>query len=90
MIHHWVSKFGLPQYLITDRRIEWLNPEMAKCCTLFNICHSPRTLPALWTNGLVLGQIKNLGTHLRMLAHDAPENWSIQVRFLLMLTMLNH
>ena len=40
---------------------------------------SLRTPYAPWTKGLVENQNKNLGTHLRLFQHNAPENWSTQV-----------
>ena len=37
VFHQRISKFGPPQCLITDRRTEYLESEMANCCTLFKI-----------------------------------------------------
>ena len=81
LLHHWISKFGPPQYFVTDRGSEYINTEMTNLCVLFNIKHSPRTPHSPWTNGLVEVQNKNLGTHLRMFLYDTPENWSTQVHF---------
>ena len=79
LLHHWITKFGPPVYLVTDRGSEYINSELAKLCTIMGIRHSPRTPYAPWTNGLVENQIKNLGTHLRLFLHNTPENWSTQV-----------
>ena len=79
LLHHWITKFGPPVYLVTDRGSEYINSELANLCTTMGIRHSPRTPYAPWTNGLVENQNKNLGTHLRLFLHNTPENWSTQV-----------
>ena len=66
LLHHWITKFGPPQYLVTDRGTEYINQDMAHLCSLFHINHSPRTPYSPWTNGLVEVQNRNLGTHLRI------------------------
>ena len=78
-LHHWITKFGLPVYLDTERSSEYINSELANFCTTMGIRHSPRTPYAPWTNGLVGNQNKILGTHLRLFLHNSPENWSTQV-----------
>ena len=79
LLHHWITKFGPPVYLVTDRGSEYINSELANLCTTMGIRHSPRTLYAPWTNGLVENHNKSLGTHLRLFLHNTPENWSNQV-----------
>ena len=64
LLHHWITKFGPPQYLVTDRGTEYINQDMAHLCSLFHINHSPRTPYSPWTNGLVEVQNRNLGTHI--------------------------
>ena len=79
LLHHWITKFGPPVYLVTDRCSEYINTELANLCTTMGIRHSPRTPYALWTYGLVENQNKNLGTHLGLFLHNTPKNWSSQV-----------
>ena len=79
LLHHWITKFGLPVDLVEDRGSEYINSEFANLCTTMGIGHSPKFPYAQWTNGLVENQNKNLGTHLRLFLHDTPENWSTQV-----------
>ena len=79
LLHHWITKFGRPVYLVTDRCSEYINSEVANRCTTMGIRHSPRTPYAPWTNGLVENQNKILGTHHRLFLHNTPENWSTQV-----------
>ena len=78
-LHHWITKYGPPIYLVTDRGSEYVNKDMAHLCTLMGIRHSPRTAYSPWTNGLVEVQNRNLGTHLRMFLHNTPEVWAFQV-----------
>ena len=79
LLYHWITKFGPPVYLVTDRGSEYINSERANLCTTMEIRHSPRTPYAPWTNGLVENQNKNFETHLRLFLHNTPENWSTQV-----------
>ena len=79
LLHHWITKFGPPSYLVTDRGSEYINSELANLFITMGIRHSPRTPYARWTNGLVENQNKNLGTHLRLSLHNTPENGSTQV-----------
>ena len=60
LLHHWITKFGPPVYLVTDRGTEYINSEFANLCTTMGIRHSPRTPYAPWTNGLVENQNRNL------------------------------
>ena len=80
LLHHWITKFGPPQYLVTDRGTEYINQDMAHLCSLFHISHSPRTPYSPWTNGLVEVQNRNLGTHLRIFLQNPPTNWSFQTQ----------
>ena len=79
LLHHWITKYGPPIYLVTDRGTEYVNQDMAHLCTLMGIRHSPRTAYSPWANGLVEVQNRNLGTHLRMFLHNTPANWAFQV-----------
>ena len=79
LLHHWISKFGPPISLVTDRGSEYIHSVLANLCTTMGIRHSPRTPYAPWTNSLVENQNKNLGTHLRLFLHNTPEPWSTQV-----------
>ena len=47
---HWISKFGPPKNLITDRGTEFLITEGAKRCTLFNFTLSQKRhmMPGKW------------------------------------------
>ena len=79
LLHHWITKFGPPVYLVTDRGTEYIKSEFANLCTTMGITHSPRTPYAPWTNNLVENQNRKLGTHLRLFLHNTPENWLTQV-----------
>ena len=79
LLHHWITKYDPPIYLVTNRGSEYVNKDMAHLCTLMGIRHSPRTAYSPWTNGLVEEQNRNLGTHLRMFLHNTPDDWAFQV-----------
>ena len=79
LLHHWITKFRPPVYLVTDRGSEYINSEFANLCTTVGIRHSPRTPYATWTNGLIENQNGNLGTRLKFFLHNTPEIWSTQV-----------
>ena len=52
-LHHWITKFGHPQYLVTDRGTEYMNQGMAHLCSLLHINLAHRTPYSPCTNGLV-------------------------------------
>ena len=76
LLHHWITIYGPPIYLVTDRGSEYINKYMLHLCTLMGIRHSPRTAYSPWTNGIVEVQNRNLGTHLRMFLHNTPQDWA--------------
>ena len=73
------SKFGPPQYRVTDRSTEYFNQDMTLHCFFF-INHSPRTPNSAWTNGLVEAQNRNLGIHLRLFLQNLPDKRSFQTQ----------
>ena len=48
LLHHWITKYGPPIYLVTDRGSEYGNKDKAHLCTLMGIRHSPRTAYSPW------------------------------------------
>ena len=44
LLHHWITKYGPPIYLVTDRGSEYVNKDMAHLCTLMGILHEPLIL----------------------------------------------
>ena len=79
LLHHWISKYGPPIYLVTDCGSEYNNKDMAHLFTLMGIRHSPRTAYFPWTNGLEEVQNRNLETHLRLFLHNTPQDCAFQV-----------
>ena len=45
LLHHWITKFGPPVYLVTDRGTEYINSEFANLCTTMGIRQSFLFLP---------------------------------------------
>ena len=89
LIHHWISKCGPPQNLITDKRTEMPKTEISKCCTLLKITHSPKIIHVAWIDGLVEVQ-KLIGSHLRMFLCDNLRIDLYRYISLPMLTIINH
>ena len=77
LLHHWITKFGPPVNLLTDRGLQYINNEIF--CTLMGFRHSPRTAYSPWTNGLVEVQNRNFGTHCRIFLQNTPKDWAFQV-----------
>ena len=50
LYEHWISKFRLPEILVTDNGTEFNNNEIITLCHLYNIKHKRRTSHAPWTN----------------------------------------
>ena len=87
LLHHWITKFGPPVYLVTDRGSEYINSEL---CTTMGVRHSPRTPYAPWTNGLVENQNKTLGTHLDFFYIIHQKTGLLKFICMLMLIIHNH
>ena len=43
LLHHWITKYGPPIYLVTDCGSEYINKDVAHLCTLMANRHFPRT-----------------------------------------------
>ena len=79
LLRYWITKYGPPLYLVTDRGSEYINKDMAHLCTLMGIRHSPRTAYSPWTSGVVEVQNGNLATHLCMFLQNTTQDWAFQV-----------
>ena len=80
---HWIAKFGLPEILVADIGIEFINNEIITLCHLYNIKHKPRTSHAPWINGLVEGMNRSLQEYLRCIINDNDTRyteWSADVK----------
>ena len=72
--NHWLTKFGPPPYLVTDRGTKYSNQDMTHLCSLINFNLSPQTPYSPWTKGLVAVQSRNVGTHLRLFLLNSTDN----------------
>ena len=78
-----IAKFGLPEILVTDNGIEFINKEIITLCHLYNIKQKPRTSHAPWTNGLVEGMYRSLQEYLRCIINGNDirhTEWSTDVK----------
>ena len=83
LYEHWIAKFGLPEFLVTDNCTEFINNEIITLCHLYNIKHKPRTSHAPWTNGLVEGMNRSLQEYLRCIVNGNDTRyteWSADVK----------
>ena len=80
LLHQWITNFGPPQYLITDRGTEYTKQDMAHLRSHFSINHSARTPYFPWTNCLDEVQNRYHGTHLRLCLQKPPMKLSIHTR----------
>ena len=82
LYEHWITKFGIPEILVTDNGTELINNEIIILCHLYNIKHKPRTSNAHWTNGLVEGKNRSLQEYLRCIINGNDTlytEWSADV-----------
>ena len=80
---HWIAKFGLPEFLVTDNGTKFTNNEIITLCHLYNIKHKPRTYHAPWTNGLVESMNRSLQEYLRCIINGNDTKyteWSADVK----------
>ena len=43
LYEHWISKIGLPEFLVADNGTEFINNELITLCYLYKIKHKPGT-----------------------------------------------
>ena len=73
---HWVTKFGIPENIVTDNGTEYINTDITHFCQMYDIRHKPRTTHAPWTNGLVEGTNRYLGEYLRTTCENGHADWN--------------
>ena len=89
IIYHWISTFGPPQYLNTDRGTESFSSERARCCTLFNLRHSLKTHMLPGQMDLLKYKTKILDSFLECFCMIPLRNGLFMYISLLMLTIHN-
>ena len=65
LFDHWIIKFGIPEFLLTNNGNEYINRELTHFCSTYNVQFKPRTPYAPWSNGLVENSNRQLKTFLR-------------------------
>ena len=83
LYEHWITKFGLPEILVTDNSTEFINNEIITLCQLYKIKHKPRTSHAPWTKGSVEGMNRSLQEYLRCIINGNNTRyteWSADVK----------
>ena len=77
---HGIVKFGIPDILVTDNGIEYINREFTHFCRTYNVQFKPRTLYAPWCNGLVENSNRQLNTFLRTVLNSQYDTRSHKVK----------
>ena len=72
----WIFKFGIPQFIVTDRGTEFMNHEFIHWAEDLGIGIKPRTPYAPWTNGKVENQNNVFAKYLRNFLNESKTNWS--------------
>ena len=67
---HWIAKFGLPEFLVTDNGTEFINNEIITLCHLYSTKHKPRISHAPCTKELVEGMNRSLQEYLRCIINE--------------------
>ena len=80
LFDHWITKFGIPDILVTDNGNEYINGEFAHFCRTYNVQFKPRTPYAPWSNGLVENSNRQLNTFLRTVLESQYNTWSQKVK----------
>ena len=83
LYENWISKFGLPEIIVTDNGIEFINIEIIKLCHLYNSKHKSRPSHSPWTNGLDKAINRSLQEYLSCIINGNETQyteWSADVK----------
>ena len=80
LFDHWIDKFGIPDFLVTDNGNKYINGEITHFCRTYNVQFKPRTPYAPWSNGLVENSNSQLNTFLRTVLDSQYDTWSHKVK----------
>ena len=73
LLHCWVSQFGLPRYLITDRRTKDIHNEITKRCSVFQKWKFSMNFNFCWGYGFNEEQ-KKIVQHIYLFTKYVPRN----------------
>ena len=80
LFDHWITKFGIPDILVTNNRNKYINGEFAHFWRTYNVQFKPRTPYAPWPNGLVENSNRQLNTFLRTVLDSQYDTWSQKLK----------
>ena len=75
-VERWILSFGIPQSIIHDRGIAFINTEFINWTKELGITLRPRTAYSPWTNGKIETQNQHIARYWRNFLNDAGNNWS--------------
>ena len=82
LVSHWVSRFGVPQTLTSDRGLQFTSNVWFELCRILNIRHRQTTAYHPEANGLVERLHRRLKDALK--ARTAAANWSEEIHWVLL------
>ena len=75
-VEKWILHLVIPQSVIHDRGIAFLNTDFVNCTKELGIYLRPRTAHSPWTNGNVETQNQHIACYWRSFLNDAGTNWA--------------
>jgi hypothetical protein len=82
LLHTWISRFGLPNIITSDRGPQFTSSLWKSLCTLLNIHHQPTTAYHPQANGMLERFHRRLKDALRSRTHSP--SWSQQLPWVLL------
>ena len=75
MMHGWISPFGIPKSILTDRGGEFINAGLRYVCYKWGIRKLATTGRIPWANGVVERFHRVMNASLAMMAANHKEDW---------------
>ena len=82
LVHHWISRFGVPDTITSDRGPQFTSDLWVSLCSHLNISHQPTTAYHPQSNGLVERFHRRLKAALRARCADA--DWYLYLPWILL------
>ena len=75
-VEKWIPFFGIPQSIIFDRVIAFIDTEVVNWTKVLRITPRPRTAHSPWTNGKIETRNQHIVRYWRTFPIDAGNKWS--------------
>ena len=77
VVEKWILHFGIPQSIIHERGINFLDTDFVNWTKELGVTLRPRTAHSLWTNEKVETQNQRIARYWRSFSNDAGTNWAL-------------